>query len=99
MIYILIPISIVALAFALDLNMSDGSGTARIISSFGGIFERESKHDAAVKLLEELDYLRDEKEKYTRKEVLTFEESSEYQCLLEKIEDREKMIDKLISKF
>jgi len=99
MILSLIPITLIALAFFFDLVASEGGGTARIISSFRGVFERETKYDAAIKLLEDLDSLRGEKEKYTRKEVLTFEESSEYQCLLEKIEDREKLIDKLISNF
>jgi len=99
MILSLIPIIIIALAFFFDLAASEGGGTAKIISAFRGVFERESKYVTTVKLLEDLDSLRNEKEKYTRKEVLTFEESSEYQCLLEKIEDREKIIDKIISNF
>jgi predicted Zn-dependent peptidase len=80
-----------------DVAFNDGQSLSNIIFAIKQSINKEAKHEAAVLLLEELDRLREKKEKYISKEVIDLAESAEYQTLLEKIEDREKMVDKLLS--
>jgi hypothetical protein len=80
-----------------DVVFNSGAGLSTIVFSFREAITRENRQDLAVEILFEIDKLRDQKVKYTSKEVPTMEESAEYQVLLEKIEDREKAVDKLLS--
>ena len=95
--YLEISLTILFSAFFVDVAFNGGQSLSNIIFAIKESVNKEVKHEAAVLLLEELDMLRDKKEKYIAKEVINFTESAEYQTLLEKIEDREKMVDKLLS--
>jgi len=95
--YLEISLTILFSAFFVDVAFNDGQSLSNIIFAIKQSINKEAKHEAAVLLLEELDRLREKKEKYISKEVIDLAESAEYQTLLEKIEDREKMVDKLLS--
>jgi hypothetical protein len=97
MIYLGISLCILASTFFVDVVFNSGAGLSTIVFSFREAITRENRQDLAVEILFEIDKLRDQKVKYTSKEVPTMEESAEYQVLLEKIEDREKAVDKLLS--
>ena len=95
--YLEISLSILFSTFFVDVAFNGGQSLSNIIFAIKQSVNKEAKHEAAVLLLEELDHLREKKEKYIAKEVPTMQDSAEYQVLLEKIEDREKMVDKLLS--
>lgn len=95
--YLGISLTILFSAFFVDLAFNEGHSISNIIFSIRETITREARHDAAVALLADLDRLRDQKTRYISKEVMTMQESAEYQALMEKIEDREKAVDKLLS--
>lgn len=95
--YLELSLTILFSAFFVDIAFNSGQSLSNIIFAIKQSVNKEAKHESAVLLLEDLDKLRDQKIKYTSKEVMSMEESAEYQALMEKIEDREKAVDKLLS--
>lgn len=81
---------ILASAFLLDLIMNDGNGLTNIISSFRGKINQEPPMDNigfAKELLEEIGSLREDLEFNNTPE--------EKETIVQKIKDRQRILDKL----